>query len=254
MLGYLVTSSTRRRLLELLWGRRAEGTVGALATAAGLSYAGAYRELQQMVRHGLAVRTIHDGEDRYAAALDHTDGEVLKQLLAVPLRRARPAPTDDVTRGQLRALGAPLPDDEVPVPEEDLEPVLVAGVELARRDATVARVLPIVFWRVRDSLDRDRLEAVARARHQKQAVGFVLALAARLGHDARVARWSARLRDRRVTALRPFFEVPTTRAAERTAERRTPELARRWGFSMSLQLEDFQSQFDKFTKLKDDRA
>jgi hypothetical protein len=253
MLGYLVTSSTRRRLLELLWQRRETGTVSELAKAAGLSYAGTYRELQQMVRHGLATRTLHDGDEHYAAAFDHEDAELLQRLLAAPLRRARTTSTDAVTRGQLRALGAPLQDAEKPVAAGELEEVLVRGVELARRDATVARVLPIVFWRARDVLDRDRLEEVARARHQKQAVGLMLAIVARLGNDTRVARWSERLRDHRVSALRPFFEVPSTRAAERTAERRTPDLARDWGFAMSLQLEDFRSQFEKFVP-QDDRA
>lgn len=246
MLTYLVTSSTRRRLLELLWRSRLEGNTRDLAKAAGLSYAGAYRELQQMVRHGLATRTIQNGEERYAAAFDHPDADLLQRLVAAPLRRARVTSDDGVTRGQLRALGAPLPDDERPVLENELEGVLVSGVELARRDATVARVLPIVFWRVRDTIDRERLEGLARARKQKHAVGLFLALAARLGKDARVARWSEQLRDHRVSALRPFFEIPSTRAADRTAERRTPELARRWGFAMSLQLDDFQSQFDKF--------
>lgn len=254
MLGYLVTSSTRRRLLELLWSRREHGTVGALAKAAGVSYAGAYRELQHMVRSGLATRVLEDGEERYAAAFDHPDADLVLRLLAAPLRRPRPESSDEATRGQLRALGAPLADDARPVPDEALEAVLVAGVELARRDATVARVLPVVFWRVRDAVDRDRLEEVARARHQKQAVGFMVALAAKLGRDTRLARWSSSLRDGRVSALRPFFEVPSTRAAERTARRRTPELARHWGFAMSLQLEDFQSQFDKFATQDGDRT
>jgi hypothetical protein len=254
MLAYLITSSTRRRLLELLWSRRMSGTVSSLAETAGLAYAGAYRELQRMVRHGLATRTVHDRENHYAAAFDHPDAELLQRLLAAPLRRPRSEPNDDVTRGRLRTLGAPLAAEALPVPEGALESVLVEGVELARRDATVARVLPIVFWRARDALNRERLEQVARERHQKQGVGFMLALAGHLGGDTRVTRWSSRLRDHRVSTLRPFFEVPSTRAAELTAERRAPDLARRWGFAMNLGLDDLRAQFEKFAQPRDDRS
>ena len=246
MLGYLVPSAARRRLLHLLWSEREHGSALVLARAVGVSYAAVYRELQLMVRHGLATKSVVNGEVNYAAAFDHPNAELVQRLLATSVSRNVSTPDDATLRGQLRALGAPLPDPEAPLPDADLESVLVRAVELSRRDPTVARVLPFVLWRLRDALDWDRLEHVARSHRQNQAVGFLLTLAGRLGHDRRVERRGARFRDRRVKSLRPFFELPLTRAAERTAERRTPELSRRWGFVMNMQLADFESAFDKF--------
>lgn len=247
MLDYLVTSSVRRRLLALLWSQGARGSVRELADSARVAYAGAYRELREMVRQGLATATVEHGVERYAAAVDHPDADVMRRLLT-PRPRST-APRDErgeTARRQLRALGAPLPVDPVSVAPDERERVLVAGVELARRDPTVARVLPLVLWKQRDALNRERLELVARRSKEKHAVGFMLALTGELAGDRKLTRLAEQLRDRRVKRVRPFFELPATRSAEATALRRTPELARKWGYSMNLDMDSFRSQFEKF--------
>jgi hypothetical protein len=45
--------------------------------------------------------------------------------------------------------------------------------------------------------------------------------------------------------MRPFFALPSARAARGLAERRTPQVARDWGFTMDLDLDSFRSAFDK---------
>jgi hypothetical protein len=249
MFEYLVTSSVRRRLLALLWTEQARGSVRELAERAGVAYAAAYRELREMVRQGLATGAVADGVEQYSAATNFPDADLVHRLLATrPRTPVRRDEQQAVERGRLRSLGAPLPVDPAPVQDAELEEALVAGVELARRDPTVATVLPVVFWKQRGELDRERLEAVARKAKEKHAVGFVLALTGELSGDRKLSRLAEQFRDARVTRLRPFFELPDTRSARDTAERRSPEVARRWGYTLNLDLESLRSQFEKFTK------
>jgi hypothetical protein len=247
VLGYLVTSATRRRLLELLWRHDASGSVSELAKRIDLSYAGTYRELQEMVRQGLATTQINGGAEVYVAASDHPDADLMRRLVSSSPRAAdRNRVNNAVIRRRLRGLGAPLPDVPEQVDPEQREDVLVAGVGLAHADPTIARVLPFAFWRTRTEIDLDRLEAAARVAHEKQAVGFFLALTSELGGDRKLARWAERMRDGRVSRPRHFFQLPSTREGDRTAARRTPALARQWGFLMDLELDAFRSQFEKF--------
>ncbi len=119
------------------------------------------------------------------------------------------------------------------------------GVKLARTDATVARVIPIYFWKTRDDINIEKLERVARERGEKQAVGFFLDLTALLSSDRRLSEWSNRFRDHRFRT-HDFFETPATRFTEALAEKRTPDVARKWGFKMNMELSSFESQFRKF--------
>lgn len=159
-----------------------------------------------------------------------------------------PSPRDDRSvrvRRELRALGAPLQVEPAPdVP--DLEGALAEGVRLARRDATVARVLPLCFAKARPMLDRQRLLLAAKRVREKQAVGFFLALTGQLTGDRELKRWAATFRDRRVHDVRDFFEAPSSPGSRELAERRTPELARRWRFRMNMGLDSFMGPLEKF--------
>ncbi len=248
MLSFLVTSRARRRLLVLLWDEGKRGSAVDLAEAAGVGFASAYRELKAMVRHGLAVTTREAGRDVYRANQDHPEHDLLRRLA-----RSSPAapPPDDRSARQLRRalrdLGAPLPvEGGARATSESVEMTLVAGVKLARRDPTVARVLPVCFWKQRDRLDPDRLADAVRVQGERQATGFVLALTAKLSGDRRFARWAPAFRDRRVTAVSDFFELPSSKAERGLAGRRTPALARAWGFRLNMDLATFASTFERF--------
>lgn len=244
MLGYLVTSRSRRRLLRGLFLDGSTGSVSALARASGVSFAAAHRELQAMKAAGLAVAERDGVATVYRANLAHPQADVLTALLAA----ARPAPGDSdeqKLRGELAALGAPLarpvPRRRRPPPED----VLADGLVLAHRSPTVARVLPVAFWLQRGTLDYDRLERAATLRNERQALGFYLELTGHLGGDRRLARRASGLRDRRRTAAQPFFSGGHGAFAMQLARERSPALARRWGFLMNMELGSFASAFRK---------
>jgi len=126
-----------------------------------------------------------------------------------------------------------------------LEKALAEALTLSHDDATVARVLPLVFWAQRDRVDYDRLVREATRLNERQTLGFFLELTGRLARDHRLASLSRRLRDRRRSRVRPFFARPHGRMALAAARRKTPSLARRWGYLMNMGLESFASAFAK---------
>jgi len=125
------------------------------------------------------------------------------------------------------------------VATSDAVPVLVAGCALARRDAAVARTLPLCFWRQRDRLDARALSSLAITPEEKHAVAFFLALTAELGGDRRLLGLAEGLRDQRLTQRRPFF------FGRASAPRDFP-LAATWGFDMNMDLDSFRTLFAKF--------
>ena len=244
MFEYLVTSRARRQLLRRLWADRVRGSVSALARASGVSFAAAHRELEAMKAAGLTVAERDGVATVYRANLAHPQADVLTALLTAA-RPAHGASDEQRLRGRLAALGAPLGGPAQarghPPPEE----VLADGLVLAHHSPTVARVLPVAFWRQRDKLDYERLERAATLRDERQALGFYLELTGQLGGDRRLVRRASRLRDRRRTALRPFFSGGRGSFARAAAQERSPALARRWGFLMNMELESFATAFRK---------
>ena len=240
---YLVTSRARRQLLRRLWADGASGSVSALARATGVSFAAAHRELEAMKAAGLTVAERDGVATVYRANLAHPQADALTALLTA----APPAGASEEQRlrGRLAALGAPLggpaPTSRRPPPEE----VLADGLVLAHHSPTVARVLPVAFWRQRDNLDYERLEGAATLLDERHTLGFYLELTGRLGGDRRLVRRASGLRDRRRTALRPFFSDGRGAFARAAAEERSPALARRWGFLMNMELESFATAFGK---------
>lgn len=180
----------------------------------------------------------------YRANLAHPQADVLTALLTA----APPAHGDSDQRrlrGRLAALGAPLGGAAKEARDPPPEEVLAAGLVLAHHSPTVARVLPVAFWRQRDKLDYERLEQAATLRDERQALGFYLELTGQLGGDRRLVRRASGLRDRRRTALRPFFSGGRGPFARAAAQERSPALARRWGFLMNMELESFATTFRK---------
>src|SRR5207245_7178158 len=232
MFDYLVTSRARRQLLRRLWVDRASGSVSELARASGVSFAAAHRELEAMKAAGLTVAERDGVATVYRANLVHPQAGVLMALLKAP----PPAHGDleeQGLRGYLAALGAPLGG---PAPRNlrlSPEEVLADGLVLAHHSPTVARVLPVAFWRQRDKLDYERLKQAATQRDERQASGFYLELTGQLGGDRRLVRRARGLRDRRRTALRPFFSGGRGSSARSAAQEKSPALARRWGFLMN---------------------
>jgi hypothetical protein len=127
-----------------------------------------------------------------------------------------------------------------------VEEVLAEALTLAHRDATVARVLALVLWRQRNHLNLDRLVEVATRRDERQALGYFLELAGRLGADDHLLQAAQRLRDKRRKRARMFFKGPYGPRSLALTRRNTPREARRWGFLMNMGLDSFRSTFEKF--------
>ncbi len=245
MLDYLVTSKARRRLLTLLWGERASGSVSALAARAHVAFASAHQELHAMKLLGLVSTAREGAAEVFRANEDSPFAEALRELVKTAALKA-PAVEDAHavrTRGELRTLGAPLFDD--PVEVLDVEAALVRATVLAHRDPTVARVLPLCFRGAAAlGLDARRLLRLSRESGEKQTVGFFLDLTGVLSGESRFKRWAQAFRDRRHVSLSSFF-AETSPAARVAAERNTPPVARRWGLRMNMGLDAFKSTYDK---------
>lgn len=242
MLQFLVTSKVRRRLLVLLWGEKASGSVADLAELADASFASTHSELKAMQRLQLVRSERVGAKEVFSANPDHPEAELLSRLAAVDVpSRSVSAAGDDELKQKLAFLGAPLRGVKpLPVAPSDVLQVLVDGTELARRDAVVARCMPVCFWKYRDQLTGKALQALSAAPEEKHAVAFFLELAGELGGDRRLAGLADWLRDQRLTQLRPFSYSMTPSSARDFA------LAKKWGFLMNMELDSFRSLFDKF--------
>lgn len=251
MLSFLVTSNTRRRLLHVLWGAEAAGPVSDLAQRCGVSFASAHRELRAMRQAGLATTTRTSGRTVYRANAAHPQAALVRELVSMP-RESDPhedKEAQDVRRG-LKTLGAPLNGRAMRRANVDVEETLAAGVRLARRDATVARVIPLCIWHERSNVDWKRLLASVHGAEEKHALGFFLELTTELSGDERFKSCAALLRDKRVRTVQDFFMGRKTASARELAEAKTPKVARGWGFRMNMEYDSFLSTFDKFAELE----
>ncbi len=245
LLSYLVSGRARRRLLELLWGDGTRGSVSELARRAGLSFASAHRELEGMRAEGLALAERAGAALLYRANPGYDQADVVRRLLG-EASVTPSAAAGETVRGWLAAAGAPLLVARRPKgPTPPLEEVLAEGLSLSHHDAALARVLPVVLWKYRNRLDYGSLVRAATARDEAQALGFLLELTGRLGGDPRLTALATPLHDRRRARLRSYFPRGQGRMALALARRRTPPLARRWGYLMNMDLESFASAFTK---------
>lgn len=248
VLEYLVKGRTRRELFRLLWAQQVEGNVSALARRVGVSFSAAYRELEAMRAAGLSRAERAGTQLVYRASQEHPHAGLLRELAVVsddtPSERREDREED--VRSWLAVVGAPLGSPPSNAAMPPLEEVLAEALTLSHRDATVARVLPLVLWRQRDQLNLDELVRQATHRDERQALGYFLELAGRLGDDANLLKASVGLSDKRRTKPRMFFAGPHGRYAAAATRKNTPEAALKWGYLMSMGLDSFRSTFDKF--------
>jgi hypothetical protein len=246
MLDFLVSSKTRRRLLQLIWGAEETGSASYFAERAQVGFASAYRELRAMRSLALVVSERQGGAEVYRANASHPLADTLHKLVA-----AAPTPVVEQEgsrrlRRQLKALGAPLREDSED-PDVALEETVVRGVQLSRHDPDVARTLPVCLYRQRDALRAEVLRHYAVQFGEKRTLGFFLDLTARLSGEARFAAWAKSLRDRRCTAPLDFFHGASRSRPERQrADEKTPSVARRWELRMNMAEDTFRSTFEKF--------
>jgi hypothetical protein len=246
VLQYLVSSKARRRLLVILWKDGQQGSVAELAKRAGVAFGQAHAELREMQLQQIVRSARVDGREVFWANESHPEAGTLRALVAAEVPRPSP-PTadDDRTRSQLVSLGAPLSGVRmVEVEPDERVAALARGVQLTRRDPVVARALPLAVWNLRDSVNARALEDLLHLPAEHHAAGFFLELTGELGGDRRLVGVAESLRDRRMTSVQPFFQLPTTK---RNVTRPFP-LAEKWGFEMNVDLDSFRTLFDKFVR------
>jgi hypothetical protein len=244
MFEYLVTSSTRRKLLKLLWDARREGSAADFARWAGVAFAGAHKELQAMEEAGMVETSWLEGKRVYRAAHKHPLASVLKALVQ---DRGQDLATgsEPSLRFRLAQLGMPVTASGVTTDEAwPLEATLAEACVLAREDASVARAMPVLLDRYRTRLDFDRLERECRARGEKHAMGFFLDLTGVLAGDRALRDTARRFRDHRRRKATPFFRNPATRSKE-LLQLKTPQLARDWTWLMNMSMDSFRDTFVK---------
>jgi len=250
VLDYLVKGRARRELFRLLWGQGAAGSVSDLSRLAKVTFSAAHRELDAMRAAGLAHVERNGTELVYRAESDHRHAELLRRLATTSgnAETKRRANHDEQVRTWLAKAGAPLGSARIKGPVPSLEQVLAEALSLSHRDATVARVLPLVLWRQRGQLDFDHLLHEATRRDEGQALGYFLELAGRLGNEPGLVKAAAPLRDKRRKRVRVFFAGPQGPRALAATRRNTPKEALRWGYLMNMGVDSFRSMFDKFAR------
>jgi hypothetical protein len=250
VLDYLVTGRARRELFRLLWGQRTAGSVSDLSRLARVPFSAAHRELDAMRGAGLARAERTGTALVYRAATDHRHAALLGHLASASddAETSKATHRDEQVRGWLATLGAPLGSAQTTSRAPSVEQVLGEALSLSHRDATVARVLPLVLWLQRDHFDFDRLVREATHRDERQALGYFLELAGQLGRESRLAKAARALRDRRRTRVRMFFAGPHGPRALAATQRNTPKEALRWGYLMNMGVDSFRSTFEKFAR------
>ena len=166
---------------------------------------------------------------------------------------AESAPADpERVQAWLAHLGAPLYGSTA-VQASDVPPlerVLAEALPLARREAALARALPLAFYRTRKRLDFKLLRRLASERGQGRTLGFFLDLTAELSGDRALAREARPLvrEARRRERVSQFFKLRSA-TERRLAELKTPAVARRWGFRMNMSADSFASMFHKAARV-----
>lgn len=234
-------------MFRLLWRDGTSGSVSALARQARLGFSTAHRELEGMRAAGVALAERAGTELVYRADSDHPEAELFRRLAALPDTPADlTRPQDDQVLTWLANVGAPVGSRDPHTTTPPVEQVVAAALSLSHREPTVARVLPVVLWRHRKTMDMHRLADEATRYDERQALGYFLELAGRLGADTQLLKAAQSLNDKRRSRSRMFFarhhgphEVALTR-------RNTPPVAKKWGFLMNMPVDSFRSTFEKF--------
>ncbi len=225
---HLVTTNPHAVALGRLGGAK-----GGRARARALT-AGRRREI---ARNAAAART------RSLSAQERSD---LARHAALA-RWSTAKPSAQTVRSWLHDLGAPLTRAVVTNRRApNSERVVVEGLRLAHRDATVARALPVMLWANRDKLRLADLVRRARRAKEGATLGFFLELTSALGRSRAFAAAYADLKQDRPHSNTFFFDgAEKSLVGKELAALNTPPVAGRWRFLMNMPLDSFETLFRK---------
>lgn len=146
----------------------------------------------------------------------------------------------------LAAYGAPLASTE-PSRTLALEEALVEGLKLSHRNAVVFRTLPIVLLKNQDSLDWRLVKKQAAAANESRALGLMVDLTSTVAGRPELRRHVDELRVGDEDGTEYYFPV-RSRYDRASAELRSPEVARRWGYFLNTTEESLRTLLFKFLK------
>ncbi|MBI2605129.1 MAG: winged helix-turn-helix transcriptional regulator [Deltaproteobacteria bacterium] len=253
MLEYLVPSQSRRTLLKLLHVERKRESVSSLAKLAQVSFSTAYAELRAMELAGLA-KSEYEGKRVFFRANDDSSDAVLLRSLLSSDNRGENRPSETVLANLERMSGAPGSKAENHQPVLSDEETLALAFKLARRNATVARVLPVALYKSLGALNLEKLKTLCLKEGEKKTLGFFLDLTSELAHLNHLRDVARKLHDNRLKKSESFFvNQPQGKYAKRMEARNTPKVAKRWKFRMNMDFENFRSHFEKFVSLRTPR-
>jgi hypothetical protein len=134
-------------------------------------------------------------------------------------------------------------------PACDLENVVLQALASSHRDPALCRMLPVFLFRVCNTLDAQKVAALVRP-DLRDRLGFFLELGGKLGRtkvwNALLSKLAHGVKDKTPEL---FFPQANSQVDRLLAEERTPEVARKWGFLMNMDEENFRSHFEKMVRL-----
>jgi DNA-binding transcriptional ArsR family regulator len=234
----LFPSRARRAIVELLFsGRLSQASMSELARRAGLTPRAVAVEVEKLAEAGL-VEVEAIGPAHVVRANDaHPVAGPLRDLLTAASAAPKTDHDDRKVRRALAAFGAPLLGEE-PRATWSLSESVLRGLRLARTDATVLRVLPVVLAKHAREIDWTDLMERARRMNLRAELGMLLDLTGTVAGLPEMRARSKELADARRKRVRFFPEVSGV-FERRLAEQRSPASATRWHFAMNMTEESF---------------
>lgn len=249
LLHFLATSKTRRRLLKLLVADELIVSGHQLAKLARATYSLVHSELKNMEREGIVTCRRRGKAHVFQLNRQYEEVKTLKLLLDTPkeISVMNRSVDEVVLKLNLAAYGAPLGVQGATDHELSLEETFVRGCLLSRKDATVARALPVLCATRYDQFDLPKLEYLARVLGVLNVLGFFLELTSLLSKRKALRSFARKLKDHRRKRAEPFFLQQRDNAYEEfLARTNTPAVARTWNFKMNMPLDSFESLFHKY--------
>lgn len=241
----LFPSKARRAVLETLFsGRLASASVSELARRARLTPRAVSMEVEKLQEAGL-VEVEAIGSAHVVRANDsHPVTAALKRLLNSAESEVGGADAERRTvRESLAAYGAPLLGNE-PRRHYTLSDTVLRGLKLARTDATVLRVLPLVVFKHVHDFDWTDLRERARRMNLKAELGMLLDLTSDVASLPALRTEARQLSDGRRKRERFFLHVHG-QFGRKLAQMRTPASAARWQFSVNMPEDVFRETLRK---------
>jgi predicted transcriptional regulator len=242
LVGDLFQAPARTAVLHLLLQVGVTASMRELALRCDLSPQAVRKEIEHLERLGLVTTKVRGASKLVTANWDHPANPHLLALLAFDAEPKRTV-TDPEVRESLIAYGAPLLGGH-PETHWPLEETLAHALQLARRDATVMRVLPVVLAKNRHRFDREALVGLARDHKVKAELGMLLELTGDLLGDRSLKEMADGLYDGRCRRWRAFPETKNRFEAE-LAKRNTFPIAARWYLRTTMTEDSFRSILGK---------